>query len=243
MATQKPISTISYNSKAFLLEKLEELRAAHKIQYYYVIFHKGEDGDKDHAHVYVVPNCRLDPMTLSEYFKEYVPGSTKPLGCMAWRPSKEPDWILYAVHDADYLASKYGADKCEKLPYQWTDIIAPDDINVELYYLRAKGEVGKSSAGAYKAIRSGVSPTNLMLQGYNVNMLLSMMKLLEIDSGGGFYNDWKHNEAMLRALYKALADAGLEAGFNDDGEMVVVPSMSGEYVQMEIGDIEGIFDK
>ena len=46
MATQKPISTISYNTEAFLKEKLESWLAEHLIQAYQYICHKGEDGDK-----------------------------------------------------------------------------------------------------------------------------------------------------------------------------------------------------
>lgn len=234
MATQRPISTISYNTRAFLLEKLEELRAAHKIQYYYVIFHKGEDGDKDHAHVYVVPNCRLDPMALSEYFKEYVSGSVKPLGCMSWRPSKESDWILYAVHDEEYLAAKYSADKCEKLPYEWTDIIAPDDIDVELYYQRAKAENKNSAAGIYKAIRSGVAPTTLLANGVNPFTISSVMRVTKEDTQAGFYRDLQDSEAKLRATQNAISAAGLEVSYNEDGEMILVSSpLSGEDVPLD----------
>ena len=43
MATQKPISTISYNSESFLKEKLDIWLSAHIIQAYQYIFHKGED--------------------------------------------------------------------------------------------------------------------------------------------------------------------------------------------------------
>lgn len=231
MATQRPISTISYNTRPFLLEKLEDLRQAHKIQYYYVIFHKGEDGDKDHSHVYVVPNCRLDPMVLSEYFKEYISGSDKPLGCMAWRPSKESDWILYAVHDKEYLAAKYGADKGEKLPYEWTDIIAPDDVNIELYYLRAKAENKHTAPGIYKQIRTGSSPTHLMASGVNPVLINNVMKVMQSDTQAGMYRDLQDSQAKLRALQNALSQAGLDFGYTEDGELTIVAApLSGENV-------------
>ena len=118
MATQKPISTISYNSEAFLKEKLNEWYKDHIIQAYQYICHKGEDGDKDHIHLRIEPNKRVDPMALTEQLKEFEIGKIKPLGIRPWRASKEEDWFLYAVHDKDYLKLKYGGfQKFEKLPY------------------------------------------------------------------------------------------------------------------------------
>lgn len=119
VATQKPISTISYNSREFLLEKLNLWVEQHLIQTYQVIFHKGEDGDKDHAHVRIEPNKKLDPMDLTEKLKEFVQDNDKPLGVRPWRPSQEEDWFLYAVHDSQYLKLKYkSGEKGEKLPYK-----------------------------------------------------------------------------------------------------------------------------
>ena len=91
MATQKPISTISYNSEAFLKEKLDSWVNAHIIQCYQYICHKGEDGDKDHIHLRIEPNKKLDPMSLTEELKEYQIGKEKPLGVRPWRPSSEAD--------------------------------------------------------------------------------------------------------------------------------------------------------
>lgn len=108
MATQRPISTISYNSESFLIEKLQRLFDAHVIQAWQYICHKGEDCDKDHIHLRIEPNKRIDPMELTEMFKEYEKGKDKPLGVRPWRQSKEEDWFLYAVHDSDYLSLKYG---------------------------------------------------------------------------------------------------------------------------------------
>ena len=87
MATQKPISTISYNSELFLKEKLDNWIKAHIIQTYMYICHKGEDGDKDHIHVRIEPNKKLDPMDLQAQLLEYKIGNDKPLGCRPFRPS------------------------------------------------------------------------------------------------------------------------------------------------------------
>ena len=137
MATQKPISTISYNSESFLSEKLDEWVNAHIIQAYQYIFHKGEDGDKDHIHVRIEPNKKLDPMQLSVELREYdTKNPTKPLGCRPWRPSKEEDWFLYAVHDEEYLKLKYGGgEKGEKLPYHYTDIKVSEFYDLETAFV------------------------------------------------------------------------------------------------------------
>ena len=140
MATQKPISTISYNTEAFLKEKLDTWYQAHIIQAYMYICHKGEDGDKDHIHVRIEPNKRIDPMDLKEGLNEYQIGHDKPLTCRPFRPSVEEDWVLYAVHDEKYLKLKYGSDKGEKIPYQWSDIKASEGYDVEVAYLRAKSK-------------------------------------------------------------------------------------------------------
>lgn len=105
MATQKPISTISYNSESFLKEKLDIWVKAHIIQAYQYICHKGEDGDKDHIHLRIEPNKKLDPMDLADELKEFIQGKDKPLGVRPFRPSKEEDWFMYVVHDAEYLLS------------------------------------------------------------------------------------------------------------------------------------------
>lgn len=138
MATQKPLSTVSYNSESFLLARLMELYDNHKIQAFMYICHKGEDGDKDHIHLRLEPNCRLDPMDLKSFFNEYIKGEEKPLAVRPWRPSKEEDWFLYAVHDPQYMAIKYPLDTHEKLEYSWDCIKVSPDYDLEIAKIRAK---------------------------------------------------------------------------------------------------------
>ena len=138
--TKSPISTISYNTEEFLKEKLEQWYECHLIQAYMYIKHKGEEGDKDHIHLRIIPNKRLDPMDLSLELREYVPDCDKPLGVRPWQNSKEEDWFLYAVHDHDYLKIKYGLkeDSKEKLPYNWEDIVVSDMFDCEIAFIRAR---------------------------------------------------------------------------------------------------------
>jgi hypothetical protein len=67
--------------------------------------------------VKIEPNKKADPTDLIEELRECPSGRDKPLGCRPFRPSKEEDWLLYAVHDEKYLKSKYIEDAKEKLPY------------------------------------------------------------------------------------------------------------------------------
>lgn len=180
MATQKPISTISYNSEKFLKEKLNSWYNAHIIQAYQYIVHKGEDGDKDHIHLRIEPNKRVDPMSLSEDLKEYEAGKEKPRGCRPWRPSKEEDWILYAVHDKKYLKFKYGGgEKGEKLPYKWKDIKVSDDYDIEIAFIRARASLEHTSGNIASRMKKGDLPLSLILEGENVYTVNAIMHALQ----------------------------------------------------------------
>ena len=70
MRTSKPIATIAYNTVDFLEQKLAELLRNHKIQDYFFIYHIAEEDEKkDHIHLYIEPNTRIDTMDLQEFFR------------------------------------------------------------------------------------------------------------------------------------------------------------------------------
>lgn len=181
MATQKPISSISYNTLPFFESVVHDLYNSHIICNYMYILHKGEDGDKDHIHFYLEPNRRLDPMELKSLFFEVdlkYPDK-KPLGIRPFRPSKEPDWILYAVHDEQYLKLKYGQfERGEKLPYSYTDIKCPDDFDIEIAFIRAKSTLKHSSASIANRLRNGEDILRLIEQGENVHTLNAIANAL-----------------------------------------------------------------
>lgn len=187
MATQKPISTISYNSVAFLKEKLNNLYAAHIICAYQFIEHKGEDGDKDHIHLRIEPNKRIDPMELDGVFCEYIGGENKPRKCMSFRPSKEEDWLLYAVHDPDYMRLKYANDKCEKIPYEWTQIQCSEGYMLEQAFIRAKQSLSNGAPSVVKALEQGRSSVDLISEGFNPFLVNGVSKAL---------TDWKLPRVM-----------------------------------------------
>lgn len=130
MRTSKPISTISYNSEAYLKGKLEELRDSGAITWYAYVRHTAEEDEKkDHFHVIVSPNRILDTGVLGAMFKELDPSHPdKPLGCIEWKCSKREDWLLYSIHDPVYLASKL---EKREFVYELSDVVTSDRDELE----------------------------------------------------------------------------------------------------------------
>lgn len=221
MATQKPISTISYNSEAFLVEKLNEWYKAHIIQSYQYVGHKGEDGDKAHFHVRLEPNKRIDPMDLTEELKEYVPGNDKPLGCRPWRPSKEEDWLLYVLHDEKYLKLKYGSDYSKsdgKIPYDISDIKCSEGYDLEVAVLRARQSMKYSSANIVSQFRDGKKALDLVEEGANPFLTRSILSLVASSDFEKLQEEFHALEHRYNELVLAIENSGLELVISDDGK-------------------------
>lgn len=223
MATQKPISTISYNSEAFLREKLDTLVQAHIIQCYTYICHKGEDGDKDHIHLRIEPNKKLDPMDITDMLKEYdKTHPDKPLGVRPWRPSKEEDWVLYAVHEERYLQAKYrGGEKGEKLPYKWQDIKANEGYDTETAYIRALSYMEHTTTNIATRLQDGAKPLDLVLQGENVYTVNALMRTLSVTDYERLNRDYQQALAQIALYEYALDRAGLVVSVDDNGEAIL----------------------
>lgn len=222
MATQRPISTISYNSESFLIEKLQRLIDAHIIQAWMYIKHKGEDGDKDHIHLRIEPNKRIDPMELTEMFKEFEKGKDKPLGVRPWRPSKEEDWFLYAVHDSDYLLLKYdGGDRGEKLPYDWKDIKISPDYDLETAWIRAKAAQKHSTVNIATQLKDGKNAFDLLLQGENAYTLINILRLLSGTDYSRLAADYKKLYDDYQSLIDALNRDGLIVSRDENGRLII----------------------
>lgn len=222
MATQKPISTISYNSEAFLVEKLKNLYDAHIIQAWQFITHKGEDGDKDHIHLRIEPNKRIDPMELTEMFKEYEKGKDKPLGVRPWRQSKEEDWFLYAVHDSDYLSLKYvGGERGEKLPYDWKDINISPDYDLETAWIRAKAAQKHSTVNIASQIQNGQNPVDLVFQGENPYTVMSILRLISGTDYSRLAAEYKKLYDDHQSLIDAINRDGLIVSRDENGRLII----------------------
>lgn len=142
--TQKPISTISYNTENFLDRKLKELYEAHIIDYALYIKHKGENDvddftgevkrDKDHWHIYMHTSKRIDLTLIKKEFDEsdIEHLNSKPLGCMNFQISKIGHWLCYAVHKIEYLLI-HKIEECKKqYTYKLKDIKTIGLIDGEL---------------------------------------------------------------------------------------------------------------
>lgn len=113
MKTEKPITSISYNTVEYLDTKCQELVANQIIDFYAFIKHKGEidpfDGtrDKDHIHIMIRPIRALDTATILKHFYEFDPEhESMPLGCVRFEKCKNlGTWVLYSLHYAPYLDS------------------------------------------------------------------------------------------------------------------------------------------
>ena len=126
MNTTCPIATISYNSENFLKERLQELQRNHSISSWFFIFHYAEgQRPKDHFHVWMKPNKRLDTMTLQEFFAEDDPGNPDgpKLGCIDFVSSKIDFAILYYAHYKPYLT--YIHQK-RIYHYDWNQFVVSD---------------------------------------------------------------------------------------------------------------------
>lgn len=199
MATNKPISTISYNSEEFLVSRLNEWYQAHLIQCWQYIKHKGEDGDKDHIHLRIEPNKRIDPMDLTQILMEYDPNHVKPLGCRPWRPSKEEDWFLYAIHDTQYLKIKYSDSKDGKLPYKVEDIKASDGYDIETAVLRARQSLENHTACMIKELKQGRRAAELIEEGKDVFRIQAVLRSLQTTE---FEDVLSHNQMLEKYIIK-----------------------------------------
>ena len=183
MRTSKPISTISYNSQEYLVQKLGELVKSHKISDWMFINHFAEkDESKDHIHLWIRPNTLIDTMDLQNYFLELDPKHPiKPLKCIDFRPSEVDDWVLYSQHYEPYLASKM-----ESREYHYTrdDFVYMDEDTFEDTYNHAfKGSKWAERNQVLKALADGsISPTALILNGtvpLNLASQLSSFKYMQ----------------------------------------------------------------
>jgi hypothetical protein len=189
------------------------------------ICHKGEDGDKDHIHLRIEPNKSLDQMDLTEALKQYPEGAVKPLGVRPWRPSKEEDWLLYAVHDADYLKAKYHeGEKGEKLPYKWQDIKASEGYDVEIAYIRARSYLEHTNANIIKRLSEGTAPVVLAEEGLNpftVNSIIKLWEPREVDrlrrENEELRKELRDYREHYETLLASLHEWGFTIGYDGEG--------------------------
>ena len=183
MQTSKPISTISYNSLPFLRATLDHLLVSNFIDYWMFIPHSGEnDGfgeiEKDHIHLYLIPNKRVNTADLDKFFIEPVIDN-KPLRCILWNVSNPDDWILYCLHDPSYLASKL--ETRENL-YTYGNIETSSEETLRRMYRHAYQSSGYArTKNLFEYARSGGTITDLLKVGaVPINMVNNYVDFFSI---------------------------------------------------------------
>jgi len=152
MRTSKPFSMISYNTDAFLQEKLNELRQVGLIQFWAFIEHLPEaDERKAHKHLYIIPQKLIDTQRIEKALQEIdlTDITAKPLGAIFPQSSKFDDWYLYGLHDKKYLAYKG-----QKRKYHYNDnafVVSCQDTFQELKNLIDYTEINRLSLIVEKA--------------------------------------------------------------------------------------------
>lgn len=232
--TALPMSTISYNSQDFLLMKLDELHQAGKLDDFRAIKHFGEDGDKDHFHVIVFPSKRLDFTAVSSEFKEAdmsKPG--KLLGVMPWRRSEPDHWLMYALHDEDYLRAHQKNDEAShKIRYQLSDIFTPFPELLERDYRKALPLKNTDSQLILQCLEKGMSATEIMYS-YDISPMKVNAVVSAWHQGHKAYNAQLHQKAYDRRNTTKAIDLtrdGMEIpeGVNDD-ENPFVDDVEGQF--------------
>lgn len=166
MHTAKACSTISYNTESYLKTVLDRLVDKHIIEFYMFIKHVGEVDEltgvieKDHIHLFIIPNKRIDTMELQQLLKEPDPNNEIPLGCIDFCPSKSDDFILYCLHDKFYLASKFETRQFE---YEYKDFIVSNRDSFDRKYKGAFHSSGYArTRNLYNYVVSGGSLNGLL---------------------------------------------------------------------------------
>lgn len=136
MNTRKEISTISYCSKKFLVNSLNQLIRQHIISDYMMIWHlPEEDEKKGHWHLWIEPNSQIDTMDLQEILTEYNDKDPdKPFKCITFCCSDYHHWIPYVLHDSTYLMWKR---QSRKHHYPLDEIVCFDPDTLDYKYHKA----------------------------------------------------------------------------------------------------------
>lgn len=167
MLTCTKLSTISYNTDKFLQTQLNELLFAHKIRFWCYIMHMPEEAElKEHKHLLIYPDERIDTRELDDWFIEKDPNNEKPLRCIDWNHTKNPlDWFLYGLHDPIYCAEKF--KEVKKFVYGKGDFNYSDDDIFERYFFMAFHEFDFWATSKYKKmLDNGITPTDMVKNGY-----------------------------------------------------------------------------
>lgn len=114
--TKQPVTTVTWNSETFLLNKLKQLEDNHVIEWWAYIYHLAEEDEKkEHAHLIMQPNLTINTAILrDEFTEEDLNNPDKPIRCLPFNVISKKnisDWYLYCLHDPSYLMYKDGQSR------------------------------------------------------------------------------------------------------------------------------------
>lgn len=164
MKTSRTFSTISFNTIDFLNLKLGELIDKKVINFYAFIYHFPEEDElKIHAHLFIVPNGRVETDQIDKYLEEYDPRTpNKPFKCLPFNYSKWADWYLYCTHDKAYLKSK---GQTRKFEYSEKDFHSSDSAYLHEQILTIDRTKFDRTNAIINLFREGKTPLELLESG------------------------------------------------------------------------------
>lgn len=112
----------------------------------------------------MIPNRCVDLVAVGKEFQEFYPNDPqRPLRCMPFRTSKTDDWIMYALHDPDYLAF-HGMEKT--YVYDVVDFVTSDEDYLHQLWVEARQSLYNNPAiKIRRKAKEGVSFTRLVQSG------------------------------------------------------------------------------
>lgn len=111
-----PISTVVYFDENTLVDKINKMRESLSFEYLY-IFHKGENGKKDHIHLLLKSTSANGFRNIQKIRNDYLYSFSNiqndkynigdKVPCKPFVEAKSLiDWLLYHIHDKEYLTRK-----------------------------------------------------------------------------------------------------------------------------------------
>ena len=120
MKTIKPVATVTWNSDYFLINKLNELVDSHIILFWFYVKHFAEsDEKKEHIHLYIEPDIRIDTNDLRSQFEELPPKDSENKDII--RP------LPFTVSKFDTAYLYLDSHGYSKQFYNYTDIATSDE--------------------------------------------------------------------------------------------------------------------
>lgn len=211
MKTDNSLSTVTYISCDTLKLKLQALVLQKIIGKYAFILHNGEDSEKNHIHVYFEPLCKIDTDKLREEWQEYPVGtcslneclSFENVGTMRIQKSDFDNWLLYVLHDFNYLLMKR---EHKQYSYELHDIVSNFDITDNMLKSAQDKLLYSDEMKILDYIERGGEPKQLLLLGYDMRTICQVLDFLKKSSP--YYLQHKDYERLV-SIRKSLKDIKL----------------------------------